>query len=48
MFEAVPFAHAVTGFEVSGVEAADVNPGLVALFRPTDAGALAIEPVTNW
>lgn len=48
VFEAVPFVHAVTGFEVSGVEQSDVNPGLVALFRPTDAGALAVEPVTNW
>jgi hypothetical protein len=48
VFQTVPFVHAVTGFEVSGVEPSEVKPGWVALFRPTEAGALAIEPVTNW
>ena len=48
VFGAVPFAHAVTGFEMGGTERSEVMPGRVGLFRPTDAGALAIEPVTNW
>ena len=48
VFEAVPFVHAVTGFEVGGAELSQVNPGSVALFRPTDAGVLAIDPITNW
>jgi hypothetical protein len=39
---------AVTGFEMGGTERSEVMPGRVGLFRPTDAGALAIEPVTNW
>jgi hypothetical protein len=48
VFQSVPFVHAVTGFEVSGVEPAEIKPGWVGLFRPTEAGALAIEPITNW
>jgi len=48
VFEIVPFVHAVTGFEVSGMEPSEVKFGWCALFRPTEAGALAIEPVTNW
>ena len=48
VFGAVPFVHAVTGFEMGGTERSEVTPGRFGLFRPTDAGTLAIEPVTNW
>jgi hypothetical protein len=48
VFQTVPFVHAVTGFEVSGVEPSEVTPGRVAVFRPTEAGTLTIEPVTNF
>jgi len=48
VFRSVPFLHAVTGFEVSGVEPSEVNSGWVGLFRPTHQGALAIDPVSNW
>jgi hypothetical protein len=48
VFHTVPFVHAVTGFEVSGAELADVKPGWAGLFRPTEEGSLAIEPITNW
>lgn len=48
VFDVVRFEHAVTGFEVSGVEASEVKPGWVTLLRPTPAGELTIEPVTDW
>lgn len=48
VFQTVPFVHAVTGFEVSGLEESEVKPGWVGLLRPTEEGALAVEPVINW
>lgn len=47
VFRTVPFVHAVTGFEVSGIEPPEINNGWVGLFHPTKEGSLAIEPVTN-
>ena len=48
VFQAVPFVHAVTGNEVSGVEALDVEEGLFGVFRPSADGNLNIEPIRTW
>lgn len=47
VFKAVPFVHAITGDEVSGVEASEVEPGRLGVFRPNPEGRLDIEPV-DW
>ena len=38
IFHSVTFEHAVTGFEVSGVESPEVKPGWVGLFRSNPRG----------
>lgn len=48
IFAACPFAHAVTGFEVSGSEASEARRGWVGLFEPTASGDLRVTRVTNW
>jgi hypothetical protein len=48
VFGSAPYIHAVTGFEVSGMEPSEIEPGRMGLFRPDQEGALAIEPVTDW
>lgn len=46
VFDVVRFDHAVTGFEVSGIEASEVEPGWVALLSPAD-GELSTDPVNH-
>jgi len=48
VFAACPYAHAVTGFEVSGSERSEVGGGWVGLLTPSAAGELEFIPVANW
>jgi hypothetical protein len=48
VFEAVPFVHAMTGDEVSGVEPSEVEQGRLGVFRPNREGSLDIEPIRTW
>lgn len=48
VFHAVPFVHAVTGNEVSGVEASEVREGRLGVFQPGPDRSLIIEPVRTW
>lgn len=48
VFDIVRFEHAVTGFEVSGVEPSEVRTGWVTLLRPSPAGELVVETITSW
>lgn len=47
VFAAVPFVHAVTGFEVSGYEPDEVRGGRLGLFFPA-GGALQHRGVEQW
>jgi hypothetical protein len=48
VFEAVPYEHAVTGDEVSGLELSEIQPGEFGVFRRSPEGGLDIEPVRVW
>ena len=48
VFQVVPFVHAITGDEVSGVEASDVEEGRLGVLRPGPDATLNIEPVRTW
>ena len=48
VFDAVPFVHAITGDEVSGVEPIEVQEGRLGVFTRTSEGDLEIEPVRTW
>jgi hypothetical protein len=48
VFQAVPFVHAISGNEVSGVEASEVEQGRLGVFRPNADGSLDIELVRTW
>jgi hypothetical protein len=48
VFETVPFVHAVTGNEVSGVEPSEVQEGRLGVFRRDSEGSLVTEPIRTW
>jgi hypothetical protein len=48
VFAAVPFAYAITGEEVSGIEPSEQTVGRVGVFRPGADGSLVVEPVKVW
>lgn len=48
VFSKVPFVHAITGEEVSGLEPSEQLMGRVGFFRPAADGSLAVQPVTVW
>ena len=45
VFQAVPFVHAITGDEVSGVDPSEVQQGRLGVFRRSPDGSLNSEPV---
>jgi hypothetical protein len=48
VFVAVPFVHAITGEEVSGIEASEDLRGRVGLMLASADGSLSVEPVSSW
>jgi hypothetical protein len=48
VFGSVPFVHAITGDEVSGMEPAEVQEGRLGVFLHNPTGTLTIEPVRTW
>jgi hypothetical protein len=48
VFAAIPFVHAITGEEVSGVEPSEQTRGRVGVFRSGVDGRLEVEPVSVW
>ncbi len=48
VFGEVPFVHAITGEEVSGVEPSEQTKGRVGLFQPGADGSLEVDPVSAW
>lgn len=48
VFSAVPFVHAITGEEVSGVEPSEQSAGRVGVLLPAADGSLAIQPMSVW
>ena len=48
LYDAVPFAHAVSGFEVSGYEPAEVTGGRIASWVPDAEGRLVHHRVESW
>lgn len=48
VFAAVPFVHAISGEEVSGVEPSEVREGRVGLWRRGVDGELITAPVSIW
>ncbi|AEE47509.1 hypothetical protein [Cellulomonas fimi] len=48
VFGSVPFAYALTGFEVSGFGAEDAADGRTGLYERAADGTLRVAPVTAW
>lgn len=48
VFVAVPFVHAITGEEVSGIEPSEQTKGRVGVFLPGADGSLEVDPVSVW
>lgn len=48
VFAAVPFVHAITGEEVSGIEPSEQAKGRVGVFQPGLDGRLEVDPVSVW
>lgn len=48
VFDAVPFVHAITGDEVSGMEPSEVQDGRLGVLLRNPTGTLTTQPVRTW